>query len=238
MSIAPERPHHRIARQSLPETLAQSLRERILNGEFKEGDALNQEALAEEYDVSRMPVREALRHLESSGLIAIQTHKGAIVTALPIEQIAELFDLRALLECDILGHAIAKTRDGHLAASRIVLSQLEAAYRDGDVARWGALNWEFHRSLYVPADRVQTLAAIQTINVQTDRYIRLQLQLAGPGAVANAEAEHRELLRLCESREARAAVAYLRRHIQNAGKSLVAALVQDRAAKSLRPRDA
>jgi DNA-binding GntR family transcriptional regulator len=227
-----EKPRRGIARQSLPETLAQSLCERILNGEFKDGDALNQEALAEEYEVSRMPVREALRQLEASGLIAIQTHKGAVVTTLPIAQIAELFDLRALLEGDILGHAIPKARDEHFAASRIVLSQLEGAYRDGDVARWGALNWEFHRSLYAPADRVQTLAAIQAINLQTDRYIRLQLQLAGPGAVANAEAEHRELLRLCEAREAKAAVAYLRRHILSAGKSLVAALIQDRTAKS------
>ena len=215
---------HKIKRQSLPETLAQSLQERILNGEFKEGDPLVQEALAEEYEVSRMPVREALRQLEASGLIVMQTHKGAVVTSMPTEQVSEMFDLRTLLECDILGHAIPKMTDETLDESRSFLAQLEEAYRKGDVAKWGALNWEFHRSLYVPADRVQTLGLIQGINVQTDRYIRLQLQLAGAGAVSNAEKEHREILRLCEAREAREAVAYLRKHILNAGKNLIVAL--------------
>ena len=97
---------HRIHRQSLPEALAASLQERILNGEFKDGEPLIQEAIAEEYEVSRMPVREALRQLEASGLIVLKTHKGAVVTSIPTEQIGELFDLRALLECDILGRAI------------------------------------------------------------------------------------------------------------------------------------
>ena len=218
------KPRHKIKRQSLPETLAQSLQERILNGEFKEGDPLVQEALAEEYEVSRMPVREALRQLEASGLIVMQTHKGAIVTSIPTEQVGEMFELRALLECDVLGHAISKMTEQDLEASQIVLSHLEEAYRIGDVHKWGALNWEFHRSLYVPAGRVQTLGLIQGINVQTDRYIRLQLQLTGPNAVADAEKEHREILRLCGARETREAVSYLRRHILNAGKNLLVAL--------------
>src|SRR5882757_9618607 len=118
-------PIHRIKRQSLPETLAESLRERILSGEFKEGDPLVQEALAEEYEVSRMPVREALRQLEASGLVVLKTHKGAIVTSIPTEQIGELFELRALLECEILGHALPRMTDEHLAASKLILAQLE-----------------------------------------------------------------------------------------------------------------
>src|SRR5689334_7635278 len=100
--------HYKIKRQSLPETLAESLRDRILSGEINEGDALIQDALAREYDVSRMPVREALRQLEALGLVAIQIHRGAVVTSIPTEQIAELFDLRALLECEILRCAIPR----------------------------------------------------------------------------------------------------------------------------------
>src|ERR1700685_1339535 len=76
-------PSHRIKRQSLPETLADSLRERILNGEFKEGDQLVQEALGKEYEVSRMPVREALRQLEASGLVKLRLHKCAGVRSIP-----------------------------------------------------------------------------------------------------------------------------------------------------------
>src|SRR5262249_9700878 len=77
------RSKYRLQRQSLPQALAESLRERILNGEFKEGDPLIQEAIAAEYECSRMPVREAFRQLEAAGLIVSKIHKGAIVTTLP-----------------------------------------------------------------------------------------------------------------------------------------------------------
>jgi DNA-binding GntR family transcriptional regulator len=231
MTTTSEKPHrlpnHRIKRQSLPEALAESLRERILQGEFKEGDPLVQEALAEEYEVSRMPVREALRQLEASGLVVLKTHKGAIVTSIPTDQIGELFELRALLECEILGHAIPRMTDEHLAASKLILAQLEEAYHRRDVNRWGGLNWEFHRSLYVPANRIQSLAVIQGINVQTDRYIRLQLLLTG--AITDAEKEHREILRLCTARDAKRAIPYLRKHILDAGKNLLIAIKQSRS---------
>jgi DNA-binding GntR family transcriptional regulator len=211
---------HKIARQSLPNALAESLRERILNGEFKEGDPIIQEAVAEEYEVSRMPVREALRQLEAMGLVQLKTHKGAIVTSLPTEQIGELFELRALLEGEILKDALPKMTEKHIAVADEVLQQLENAFDIGDVGSWGRLNWEFHESLYVPAQRVQTLNVLRSINTQTDRYIRLQLLLTG--AVADAEYEHREILRLCRVRD-ETAISYLREHILHAGQDLLAA---------------
>jgi DNA-binding GntR family transcriptional regulator len=218
---------HRIQRQSLPEAVTASLRERILNGDFKEGDQLIQDAIAAEYECSRMPVREAFRQLEAAGLIVMKVHKGAVVTSLPTEQIRELFDLRALLECDILIHSIPKMTDDDFKASQTVLTQLEDAYHSQDTGRWGALNWQFHRSLYEPAQRVQTLAVIQGVNLQTDRYIRLQLILTGD--ILDAELEHRELLRLCVARDVEAAVPYLRTHILTAGSNLLDALQQRRS---------
>jgi len=94
------------------------------------------------------------------------------------------------------------------------------------VSSWGRLNWEFHRSLYLAADRVQTLAIVQGINVQTDRYIRLQLLLTD--AIPDAEKEHREILRLCVSRDVNRAVPYLNKHILNASRNLLAALRKTR----------
>lgn len=217
---------YRIKRQGIPETLVESLRERILNGEFKEGDALIQDTLAKEYDTSRMPVREALRQLEAQGLVVMKLHKGAVVTGLPTEQIAELFELRALLECDVLRRAISRMTDAHLTTARGILKQLESAYQREDVASWGRLNWEFHRTLYSPSGQVQTLSILQGINLQTDRYIRLHLLLTR--AIARAEKEHRELLRLCALRDADQAVLYLKEHILNASRALLAALEKKR----------
>jgi DNA-binding GntR family transcriptional regulator len=224
--VMPELPapkiNRRIQRKSLPETLADSLRERILNGEFKEGDQLVQEVIAEEYEVSRMPVREALRQLEAAGLIQFVAHKSAVVTTIPIAQIAELFELRAMLEPDLLGRAIPLLTDEHLKASQHILLNLEEVYRSKDISMWGKLNWEFHRSLYDAADRIQTLAVVQGINIQTDRYIRLQLLVTGE--LANAQDDHREILALCRKRDVHQAVALVRQHILTAGAHLTAAL--------------
>jgi DNA-binding GntR family transcriptional regulator len=221
-------PDRGIKRLSIPEAVAQSLQQRILSGEFKEGDALIQEALATEYQVSRMPIREALRQLEATGLVVMQMHKGAVVTSIPIDQIAELFELRALLEGDLLTRSIPKMTDTHFAIARDLLAQLERAYREEAVSQWGDLNWQFHRSLYVAADRVQTLALVQSVNLQTDRYIRLQLLISH--AVERADAEHRTLLDLCAQRDVPAAVAFLRTHIRETGTHLVQSITQSRAA--------
>ena len=219
--------NHRIKRQGLHETLADSLRERILNGEFKEGEQLVQEAIAAEYEVSRMPVREAFRQLEAAGLIANRLHKGAVVTELPLEQIGELFDLRALLEGEIMTRSVPNATEESIENARSILAQLEQAYHSGDIGSWGRLNWDFHRSLYLTANRVQTLATIQVINVQTDRYIRLQMFLTD--AVTQAETEHRELFRLYAARDAEAAVPYLRAHILNAKQKLLVAISRVRS---------
>jgi DNA-binding GntR family transcriptional regulator len=208
---------HRIQRQSLPEALAVSLQERILNGEFKDGEPLIQEAIAEEYEVSRMPVREALRQLEALGLIEMRTHRGAVVTAMSQERITELFDLRVVLEGDVMGRALRNFNDEHARRSEAILLDLENAYHRRDISSWGALNWHFHESLYLPANRPETLSIIEAINVKTDRFIRLQLSMSGAAAIANAEQEHRELLRLAKARD-ELAVDYLRMHIKNAGR--------------------
>ncbi|WP_245449461.1 GntR family transcriptional regulator [Chelatococcus asaccharovorans] len=218
-----------IKRQSLPESVAASLQERILNGEFNEGDQLFQEQIAAEYEVSRMPVREALRQLEAAGLVQIQTHKGAIVTALPVEQIGELFHLRGLLECDALKIAVPRMTPEALRHAEKLLVVLEEAYHQRDTRAWGVGNSEFHMSLYRPSDRPRTLALIEGLNVQTERYIRLQLTLSH--ALADAEREHRELLDLCRQGETAKAVAYLAKHIENARKQLVQEIARYRKAK-------
>ena len=103
-----------------------------------------------------------------------------------------------------------------------ILKELEASYRKREVASWGRLNWEFHRSLYVAAGRVKTLAILQGINLQTDRYVRLHLSLTGE--LDAAEKEHRQILRLCEQRDVEKAVSYVKKHIVNASRDLLEAL--------------
>lgn len=219
----------RLERKSIPEDLAAALRERILSGELPGGSLLRQERLAEDYGVSRIPVREALRLLEGEGLVALQVHRGAIVTAHSPEQIEELFDLRAMLERDLVERAVARATAQDVARAEEVLRRVEAAYAEKATHAWGALNSEFHRSLYLPAEREQTLALVANITLGTERYIRLYHRLFDV-AVAQAQADHREIMKLYRARKARQVGALVERHVQYTKRALVEALASRLAA--------
>ena len=90
------------------------------------------------------------RLVPGNTLISNRLHRGAVVTSLPLEQIGEPFDLRALRECDILTPAIHLATEETIGVARSILSQLERVYHNHDVGSWGALNWAFHRTCMSP----------------------------------------------------------------------------------------
>ena len=91
-----------MATLSLPRTvkeqLADHLRDEIVRGTFEPGERLRLEDIASRFEVSTMPVREALRDLESEGLVTIYPHRGAVVTELTAEEMEDIYDIRATLE--------------------------------------------------------------------------------------------------------------------------------------------
>jgi DNA-binding GntR family transcriptional regulator len=94
-------PESAIPRQPLTSAVADKLREEIIRGASPEGTQLRQDAIAMQYHVCRIPVREALRQLDAEGLITIVPNRGAIVPALSLTDIEELFTIRGLLEPEI-----------------------------------------------------------------------------------------------------------------------------------------
>jgi DNA-binding GntR family transcriptional regulator len=197
----------------------EELRDRILHGHYEEGSPLRQDALASDLGVSRIPVREALRRLEVEGLVSFNPHQGAIVSKLSLKEIIELFELRALIESDLLRHAIAKMNPDVLERAAATLDLYDQALSKGDVAEWGKLNWAFHSTLLAAADRPLTLGVVQTLHNQSDRYMRLQLTLTH-GEV-RASGEHRRILGAVKRKNADRACDLLSSHIQNAGASLI-----------------
>ncbi len=111
----------RIERKTVAMLALERLRERILHGDYPEGAPLRQDALAAELGVSRIPVREALRQLEAEGLVTFSPHVGAVVSSLSLAEIKELFDLRALLESELLRRAIPHMHEDDLARAAGVL---------------------------------------------------------------------------------------------------------------------
>lgn len=205
--------------------VVETLREKILNGDIKAGQPLRQAALAEELNVSRIPVREALLQLEAEGLVAFEPHKGATATELNIEQVDELFELRAMLEADLLAASIPQLSDDSLEMAAKILSELDSALgKDNAANTWSELNSNYHNCLYAAANKPQTQEIVNTLNKNADRYIRMHLLWAG--GMSKAEPQHNELLALCKKRDVAAAVDLLKRHILESRDEIKAFLLE------------
>ncbi len=223
-----------LRRQTLTGMTLMALRDRILQGGFPDGEPLRQDAIADELGVSRIPVREALRQLEAEGLVTFHPHRGAVVTTLSLEEIAELFELRAEIESDVLRRSIPlMTTDDHRAATEI-LDTYDTALRNGEVSAWGALNWRFHSALYAPANRPFTLGIVSKLHQHSDRYLRMQLALTH--GETRARQEHRAILAAAKKRDTRKAAQLMRGHILGAGRSLVSFLEEHRQVVAPQPR--
>lgn len=220
--LSNERP---IERVTVVHAIVERLRERILANDLKEGDILRQEALAEAFSVSRMPVREALKELEGEGLVVFHPHRGATVSRLEMGDVEELFDLRMLIECDLIERAAAKATEADWALGEQAIEIMDESYARHDVVKWGKTNWDFHVALYRPAGRERSLALVQNLNVNIDRYVRIQLSLGG-SAVDRARHEHRQLLDLYKARKCEEVSASLRQHLIGARDDLIAAFTR------------
>jgi DNA-binding GntR family transcriptional regulator len=208
-----------IPRQSLAAAVVERLRDKILHGELREGEQLRQDAIAAEFQISRIPVREALSHLAAEGLITIVANRGAVVSALSPDEIMQLFETRAVLECYMLRQAIANFTEKDFQAAEEILQHFEESLEnDADVKSWGQWNWAFHSALYAPANRPVMLSFLKTLNNNCDRYTRLHLVFTRDLHMAGKA--HHELLDACRTKNPDIASDALWKHITTAGESL------------------
>ena len=208
--------------------MADKLRDQIIRGEIPEGAQLRQDVIASRYQVSRIPVREALRQLDAEGLITILPNRGAIVPELSPDDIEELFAIRALLEPEVLKHSIPRLSPADFAHADEILDKfIKELRREDHISSWGRLNWQFHSTLYSRAERPHFMAIIRNVNHKGERYTRLQLYLTH--GVKRANDEHHELLELSRQGQVNAACKLLRQHIIYAGQSLKQALAEKRS---------
>ena len=219
-----------IPRRSLTSAVAERLRNQIIRGEIQEGAQLRQDVIAAQFQVSRIPVREALRQLDAEGLITIVPNRGAVVPELSPDDIEELFAIRALLEPEVLKVSIPHLTQAEFTKAETVLKKFSNELkREENIADWGVLNSEFHSILYSGANRPRFMSVIRNVNHNGERYTRLQLYLTH--GMKRANEEHHQILELCRKRDVTAACKLLRQHIQYAGQSLKQVVQENRVAR-------
>ena len=232
MGTSVRRKFEPIPRQSLSAAVVERLREKILNGELREGEQLRQDAIAAEFQISRIPVREALSHLAAEGLITIVANRGAVVSALSPDEVMQLFEARAVMECYMLRCALPNMKEEDYQRAEDILRQYEHSLEnDSEVKSWGRWNWSFHSALYAAADRPVMMSFLKTLNINCDRYTRLHLVFTRD--LHRAGKAHRELLDACRTRNPDIAAAALWTHITEAGEYLKEFIKRHREQHSL-----
>ncbi len=225
-----------LAHRTLSSAIVEALRRAILAGERAAGSQLRQDALAAEFGVSRIPIREALFQLEAEGLVRIEPHKGALVAGFPLDEIDDVFDLRVLLEPRLLRRSLPRLQEADYAQVAGYDEAFAAAIAAHDVARWGALNAELHLALYARAGLPRTLAIVAALLQASDRYTRVQLNREA--ALGRAQREHRKLIALCREGRTREACEHLVAHIESVRQDLHKLLQPKAAAPKPAPRRA
>lgn len=199
-------------RRGSAQLIADALREAIIQGQLTAGEPLRQEQLASHFSVSRIPLREALRSLESEGWIEFLPNRGARVSGLSASEARETYEIRASLERTALELAFPLHNE---QTWREVETALQAALKEKQRARYVHRNREFHLALYRPAERPQLLGLIDSLHKRGERYLRLKLEM--PFHKRKSDDEHARIYKACRQGDLDTAVRILTAHLLETG---------------------
>jgi DNA-binding GntR family transcriptional regulator len=196
------------------------IREAIIRGDFKPGERLKQSDLADSLGVSRMPIREAFRKLESEGLIILEPHKGAIVKSIQVDDIEEIYTLRSELEKMAVFQSVDKLTEEDLNQLSALVNKMEMAE---DINDFVQDNIDFHKLLvkYCKWDRLNTFISTlwNGLPQQTPHFLEGQMETSNK--------EHRSILNAVLNKDKETAAKLVSEHIFRTGEMLKKSLKED-----------
>ena len=197
--------------RALYQEVAELLRERIFSHELVPGSWIDELKLAEEYGISRTPLREALKVLASEGLVTMKVRRGAYVTEVSDTDLSDVYHLLALLESDAAGVVAEKATPAQIKELQSLHGELEKAV--GNRERFFALNEAFHMRLLEIANnrwRNQMVADLRKV-MKLNRHN----SLLKSGRIEESLAEHQAIMAALAARDAEACAQRMREHFKN-----------------------
>jgi GntR family transcriptional regulator, carbon starvation induced regulator len=215
----------RISRATLTEQLEEALRNDILDGVHPPGKRLRASELTSRYGVSATPLREALQRLAAESLVDLDPRSGAAVSEISEEDLRDIYELLAIVGEMALERSVQRGDEAWDAEVERRFRAMTAAHareielaRDGDgdsdrrraTGDAAAAHWEFHDALYQRCGSPWLMRFAKMLHAHAERYRRLSMQTAHD---RDLNAEHRAIMEAARSRDAAAAVAALRSHL-------------------------
>ena len=196
----------------LYEDVAERLREQIFAKELAPGSWLDEQSLAEQFGISRTPMREAIKVLASEGLVTIKMRRGAYVTEIARNDLEQIFTILSLLEGEAAKQTAMKATEEELNQLDYWHHRLEKAAADRDIEQFFEINGKFH-------ELIQDIAGNRWMNgVIADLRKVLKLHrrdsLTSTGRLQNSLIEHREILKALLKRDLTGAETAMRKHME------------------------
>ena len=204
-----------VEKKSLQKTAYLAIRGKIINCEYPSGCMLNEEALRDELNMSRTPVREAISRLEQEGLVSVKPKKGILVLPLSLEDINNIFEIRKIFETYALSTYGRIISDGQYYQ---IYDRLKTPYSGEDIEEFFRLDDDFHDLIMSPINNKYILQACSTIHAQ-NRRLRVLSGIMNDSRMEETRHEHMEIIGLCLKHEWEKAASKLADHLMNAKKA-------------------
>lgn len=208
--------------QTLREKILETIREAILKGDLKPGEKVAEPELAERFGISRTPIREAFRQLESEGYLTVIPRKGAVVAALSERDVQEFYAIKSILEGYAAELAAKKLSDKDLAKLEAINKKLKEIAEEGDVKAFYRVHNEFHETFLKAADNSKLYELIQHLGMKFSRLRMASLSVSGRMAISVAE--HDKLLDAFRRHDAKSAENLVKKTAAIGGKVLLESL--------------
>jgi DNA-binding GntR family transcriptional regulator len=200
---------------ALREQVLVELRRRIVDGEYREGERLTETRLADDFGVSRNPVREALRVVEAEGFVQILPRRGAVVATLDETAVRDLFAVRQQLETLAAGLAAERATPAGIATLRELVEDANAAAKAEDFDRVAELNSAFHRAVI----EVSGNRWLHSISAAMYNHVHWVFRVGAAQRAPHSSEEHVRLVEAIEAGDAAAASTAARLHVEAAAKA-------------------
>jgi len=205
--------------ESLREKIYKDIRNDIMQGKLLPGQRVVESVLVERFKVSRSPIRESLRRLESEGMITLEHNKGITVSRLSSQEIEEIYNLRWLLESYAARLSAERATKNDVAYLKDLNSKLKAAARNYDLMSWIQNNVSFHDFLSENSGNGNLTQVLSTIKRRVYRYHYMIIRI--PGHFKTYLDQHEGILKACENKDGKGAERHMKAHLQTIKRVLI-----------------
>lgn len=209
---------------NLQERVTDELRRMITEGELLPGAALSEVTLAATFGISRTPVREALKQLQTEGLVEIRPRVGTFVATPSRRDINELFEMKQLLEGAAARLMAARGDVPELRALQANVRASDQAVAAGDTDRYAELVHQFHELLISGCDNGKLAAHYRTLMNQLAYNRLVRTSLSQPGRASKSESEHQQVVDLILAKDGDGAERHMRNHVRASHDAVMAGL--------------